>query len=132
MEPFIHTNFEAPEQVVLDFIKSAHRLSKKCPIGPKGDTETCIKTASDLMHYFTYFKFHPYSDHRYGLHRVKDIKEIDSVTILSKKELSLLTKKNQGTIPVCVFTLLHKNQKWKISNVQIKSGINNFHDLFVS
>lgn len=86
MKPTIETNFDIPEQVVLDFIQSARHFSKYCPIGPKGDTSECRKQASTLIHYFTYFKFHPYSDHRWGLGLIKHIREIDRVISSNQKE----------------------------------------------
>ena len=126
------TNFEDPEQVVLDFIKYSYQLCKKCPIGRKGNTDECIKESLQLIHYFTHLKFHPYSDHRSGLDSIKNIKEIDSTEIINNKETKILTKKNQSIVPACEFTLKFKNKKWKISNVRIKQGVNNYYTLFIN
>lgn len=130
MENLTNTNFEDPEQVVTDFIKAAYQFSKRCPIGPKGDTETCIKSASELIHYFTYLKFHPYKNYRYSLDRIKKIKEITSVETLNNKETHILTKKYQSAVPECLFKLIRKNGKWKISDAQFNTGINRYSSVF--
>jgi len=132
MEKILDTNFEIPEEVVLNFIKSANLLCKRCPIGPKGDTEKCREETLQLIHFYTYLKYQPYSNHRGGLNKIKNIKEIDSILSQDKREVKILTKKNQSIIPACKFVLNYKSNKWKISNVLIKQGTNNYYSLFVS
>ena len=74
------TDFNNPAEVILKFIESSYNYSKSCPIGPKGDSEECVNSALEIIHYYTYFKYHLYSDHRSGLNTIKDIKEIDFVS----------------------------------------------------
>ncbi|NVK65874.1 MAG: hypothetical protein HWE22_14870 [Flavobacteriales bacterium] len=123
---------EVPEEVVLEFIRNSYQFFKKFPIGPKGDTDESLKESLKLIHQFTYFKFHPHSDHRSGLYRIKDIKEIDFIEIVNDKEVIIVTRKNQSIVPACEFRLKRKNKSWKISNVRIKHGTSNYSNLFVS
>ena len=124
------TDFNNPAEVILKFIESSYNYSKSCPIGPKGDSEECVNSALEIIHYYTYFKYHPYSDHRSGLNTIKDIKEIDFLEEKSKTETLIHTKKNQSTIPACLFTVQYKDHKWRVSEVQIKNGKNK--DLYYS
>jgi hypothetical protein len=132
MENLNAIKFEVPEQVVLDFIRSSYQFCKRCPIGPKGDKDECIKESLKLIHHFTYLKFHPYSDHRSGLNSIKDIKEVDFTEIVTDKETIIVTKKNQSIVPACEFRLKLRNKKWKISNVRINQGVKNYYTLFIN
>ena len=128
----IDTSFEIPEEVVLNFVKSSKQFCKRCPIGPKGATDLCISDALKLIHYYTYFKFHPYSDHRSALEKIKNIKEIDFVELINSKEAKVHTKKNQIIISACEFTLKRKSKKWKIVKILIKQGENNYYSVFIN
>ncbi len=123
------TEFEVPEYVVLKFIKCSYQFCKRCPIGPKGSREECIKESLKLIHDFTYLKFHPNNDYRLGLDSIKDIKEIDFTETINKEEVIVVTKKNQSIVPSCEFKLKLKNKEWRISNVRIKQGKNNYHTI---
>jgi hypothetical protein len=118
------TDFSNPSELVLDFIKSSSAYSKQCSVGPKGDSKECLKVALDIIHHYTYFKFHQYKDYRSGLNAIKNAKEIDCIEYKSKRECLVYTKKNLSVLPECVFTLICKNKKWKIDGVHKKNGNN--------
>lgn len=132
MTYLIDTCFETPEEVVLNFVKSSAQFCKRCPIGPKGSTDLCLSEALKLIQHYTYFKFHPYSDHRVALENIKNIKEIDFIELINNKETKVHTKKNQSIISACEFTLKRKNKKWKIVKVLIKQGENNYRSVFIN
>ena len=132
MNKLIDTDFNDPQSVTLSFIQAAFNFNKSCPIGPKGDTKECVTAALEIMHYYTYLKFHPYCDHRSGLNNIKDIKEIDFVEKVNKNIIHIHTKKNHTAAPACLFTLKFKDRKWRVSEVHIKRSNNKnlYHSLF--
>ena len=132
MGGLIDTNFQVPEEVVLNFIKSSYQFCKRWPIGSEEDTDKCLQEALSIVHHYTYLKFHPYSDHRSGMNRIKDIKQIESVELINKKETRVLTKKNQSITPAYEFTLRFKNRKWKIINIRMVQGQNNYYSVFLN
>lgn len=64
------------------------------------------------------------------MHYAKDIKEIDTVDMISNRKVRIITKKNRSTVPACQFELVHKKSGWVIESFSQIIGINHFYSIF--
>lgn len=124
----LETSHENPSKLILDFIMVSKMFCKKDPIHLKN--KEANKISLEIIHHFTCFKFHPYSNYTYELNSIKHIQEIDFIEE-NKKVILAYTKKVHNLIPSCRFTLFYQRNQWKISKVEVIRGTNLFYSIFI-
>ena len=118
------TNFDDPEDVLLQFVAAARRFYKRYHFTQARDSAQAEADALKLLHHFTHFKYHPYRYWTHGLDKIKHINAIERVEVLSTKVVNVHTLKNQSAIPACVFTLHRTNKRWRVADAYSKHGGN--------